>query len=490
MDRKKMKSDQNRPEFYAMLEGIHNGYFDCIVIYSFDCFARTYEETTYYVLHQFAELLHLRIISVMDNYDSSTSEVVPGHYRKLGSILERMSSIQLSRSLSRNIDRGNSGLLYNSRHTPYGYICDRSISRFYQIDEEAADTVRFIFDSYIKGTSVQHICRILTERQVPTPSMQRVQNGMNAKVPPSTKWNTSTVYGILGNHAYYGCLATRNNRRRMYLQNERSGNHEVPEYTYEEDHHDAIICKDIFAQAQLLIQAEKAVKETKRMYKATVSIAPYRSLVFCGCCGQTMYFTSRNQNSKHPYTLYTCRNFRNEGNNCEEPMRAHLDDINRIVMEVLSKERQLAQQLIYDITHQNDSDYMKANEEKMTRIISDKLQVVVAISRQLDEISSEESKTELEGKRAIAQEELNTALAYKKEYYKQLRPTNRWLKTFAKMPENPILNSKNAARYIERITVHSSDNIEVTLKYQSVKDTLLQYYNLVPANSMDSGLIL
>ena len=82
MDGRRLRSDGPRPQFYNMMREIQDGKYDCVVISSFDKFAKDVHESRYYLMNLLA-LLRLRIISVQDNYDSLYSEPDPGKYTRL-----------------------------------------------------------------------------------------------------------------------------------------------------------------------------------------------------------------------------------------------------------------------------------------------------------------------------------------------------------------------------------------------------------------------
>src|SRR5437867_2801457 len=78
---------------------------------------------------------------------------------------------------------------------PYGY---RYIKRsetadaYYEVNEAEAEIVRMVFDCYTQQhLSIGAIARLLNERQVPTRTA-------------TTRWERSTIWGILGNPAYQG----------------------------------------------------------------------------------------------------------------------------------------------------------------------------------------------------------------------------------------------------------------------------------------------
>lgn len=86
-DGRKIRSTTPRPQFQKLLLAIQAGNYNCIVMYSLDTFGRDINENRYYVLRRFTAL-GLRIISLLDGYDSSVSEPRPGTFSRLEEIIK------------------------------------------------------------------------------------------------------------------------------------------------------------------------------------------------------------------------------------------------------------------------------------------------------------------------------------------------------------------------------------------------------------------
>lgn len=114
---------------------------------------------------------------------------------------------------------------------PYGYRYVRkndNCAAYYEVIESEAQVVRMVFAAYTQqGLSINAIARLLNERQIPT------RTG-------STRWERSTVWGLLRNPAYQGraCYGktelqprqriTRPLRQRHGVASRDSANHERP----------------------------------------------------------------------------------------------------------------------------------------------------------------------------------------------------------------------------------------------------------------------
>ena len=93
---------------------------------------------------------------------------------------------------------------------PYGYRYVRkseSSSAYYEVIETEAQAVRMVFEVYTQQRlSINAIARMLNERQIPTRSA-------------TTRWERSTVWGMLRNPAYCGkaCYGKTEQRPRQRI---------------------------------------------------------------------------------------------------------------------------------------------------------------------------------------------------------------------------------------------------------------------------------
>ena len=79
MDSRKTGIDHPCPQFQRMIHDIQEGRYTCVVMYSLDTFGKDIYENRYYVLRQFTAM-GIRILSLLDDYDSSVSEPTPGDF--------------------------------------------------------------------------------------------------------------------------------------------------------------------------------------------------------------------------------------------------------------------------------------------------------------------------------------------------------------------------------------------------------------------------
>src|SRR2546425_8336830 len=186
---------------------------------------------------------------------------------------------------------------------PYGYRYVKKSDHaeaYYEVIEAEAEIVRMIFENYTsQGQSINAIARLLNERQIPTRSAK-------------TRWERSTVWGILRNPAYQGkaCFGktelrprqriTRPRRQRNRPPSRNSANHERPRQDWIEIPVPALVSEATFALAQEQLQKNKH-HSPRRTIKPTL----LQGMLVCKHCGYALYRTST-ETSKRKLYYYRC----------------------------------------------------------------------------------------------------------------------------------------------------------------------------------------
>lgn len=161
------------------------------------------------------------------------------------------------------------------RHTPLGYQMRRGKI---VIIEKYAETVRWIFDSYVHGVSQKSIARQLSEKKVPTGSGKY-------------NWSQCGVRSILTNQKYMG-----------------------------DDFHPKIIEPNIFEQAQ----ACRKEKNNAVINHPRIScLQPLSGKCTCGKCGATYLYTKGN---------WRCGNYIKDNKvSCDNDLYTDTDLLNTII---------------------------------------------------------------------------------------------------------------------------------------------------------------
>ena len=181
---------------------------------------------------------------------------------------------------------------YQSKLCCYGY--KKGKNNRMEIDEEAANVVRMIFDLSLKRNSAQQIAKELYTKGILTPGEYKASKGMKGYDISRCHhmWQRSTVLRLLADERYIGTYimgkraVNEVGSNRVHLKDE-SEWFKIP------DHHPAIVDTETFIQVQAGIRHPKMSERKQKKY-------PLRGKVFCGCCGHSMYRVKKDPE-------YSCR---------------------------------------------------------------------------------------------------------------------------------------------------------------------------------------
>ena len=158
---------------------------------------------------------------------------------------------------------------YKQSYLPYGYVKNENGEMI--PDKQEAEIVRWIFNLAINGHSTHSICKLLRERNVPTRK--------------GGKWSSSTVRDMLKNEKYTGdALFQKTYTDGSFCRHETKNS---SKQIFIENHHEAIISREIFETANRLLEqraAEKGIIKGQGKYQARYA---FSGIITCGECGGT-----------------------------------------------------------------------------------------------------------------------------------------------------------------------------------------------------------
>lgn len=252
-----------RDGLQALLYACRTGSVDYVLTKSISRFSRNTSDC----LSLVRELLsyNIPIYFEKENLDTSTMES-----ELLLSILSSMAQGE-SESISKNVkwavkQKMETGT-FSFSYVPYGYKKDKNGNMV--IDPVESEIVREIFTLALNGMGTYKIAQLLDRRKIPTRKGGR--------------WSGSTVKGILVNEKYYGAAAFQ----KTYTDSSfhRHNNHGEVDSFVAEDHHEAIISKELFDRVQVMIQKHLdehgIVKDIGKYHNKY----PFSGIIICGECG-------------------------------------------------------------------------------------------------------------------------------------------------------------------------------------------------------------
>ena len=200
-------SDGSREEWNKTLTFCELGNTDIYICKSQSRFARSIEFVEKYLHKKFIEW-NIRFLSIVDNIDTNNK----GNKKssQITAMTDQWRLEDQSVSTRSTFKAKNEAGQWTGSFAPYGYDEDPSDRYHFVIDEEAAKVVRDIYSMYANGLGYFKICKILNDKNIPTPSRYKKLKGSNYVCPVapngSTYWNKDTIRKILMDKTYDGIL--------------------------------------------------------------------------------------------------------------------------------------------------------------------------------------------------------------------------------------------------------------------------------------------
>jgi site-specific DNA recombinase len=288
-----------RPGLEAIRDLAVQGQIEAVLVHSPDRLSRKY---AYQVLLT-EELARCGVQLVFVHGPSGTTpeDALLAQFQGMIAEYERAQILERSRRGKRH--RAQHGTISVLSGAPYGYRYVKksdTAAAYYDIVEAEAEVVRLMFESYIRqGLSINAIARRLNEREIPT------RTG-------TTRWERSTVWGMLRNPAYSGhaCFGktevrprqriTRPLRQRGGISTRNSANHERPRQEWIEIPVPALVSESTFARAQEQLEQNK-----RHSPRRTIEPTLLQGMLVCERCGYALYRTST-QTSRRRLYYYRC----------------------------------------------------------------------------------------------------------------------------------------------------------------------------------------
>ena len=315
----------NRPDFMRMMNDVKSGKIGTVITKDLSRFGRDYLMTGQYI-EMILPDYDVRYIAINDNVDTLRSE-------NEMMVFKNVFNDWYARDCSKKIKavfkaKGQSGKPLTTI-PPYGYKKSEADKNVWEIDEEAAEVVRRIFQLCIDGYGPTQIARILTEDKVLTPTAYaELKKSGNITCAKPYRWAQRTIADLLEKLEYVGHTVNFRTRKKSYKSKKKVANSRE-NWAIFENTHEAIISKEDFDLVQEL-------RKNKRKLQHQEEVNPFSGMVYCADCGKKMYLCcSKRLNSDQEHLK--CSTYSADKNDCS----AHF--IRTVVLEeiVLSELRKM-----------------------------------------------------------------------------------------------------------------------------------------------------
>ena len=273
---------KKRKEFNRMIACAKNGDFDLIITKEISRFARNTLDSIYYTRD--LKKHGVGVIFMNDNINTLDGDA---ELR-----LAIMSSIaqEESRKTSERVKWGQ------KRQMEQGVVFGRSMLGYdvkdgkMYINEAGAKIVRLIFHKFVnegKGTHV--IARELREEGI---------KPMRVK-----EWQNTVILRVIRNEKYCGDLVQKKTYTPDYLSHEKKYNRGQEEFVIIKDHHEPIISRELFDEANRILDAKSLSPEGKAKHSNRY---PFSGKLKCGRCGASYVARYRTRKDGSKYKAWRC----------------------------------------------------------------------------------------------------------------------------------------------------------------------------------------
>lgn len=254
-------SVKKRTAFQRMMRDAEHRCFDLIVTKEISRFARNTLDSIYYTRK--LKSLGVGVLFLNDNLNTlqEDSELILAIKSTIAQEESRATSSRVKWGQTRRMEQG---VVFGRSLLGYDVVGGKMI-----VNPEGAAIVRLIFHKYVteqKGSTT--IARELERAGIPT-------------LTGSTRWRSSVILKILRNEKYCGDLKQKKTITPDYLTHRKKYNHGEEAFVFLKDHHEPIVSREVWEQAQRELQRRNVKEDPKTGHGnryPTVGKNPLRSM--------------------------------------------------------------------------------------------------------------------------------------------------------------------------------------------------------------------
>ena len=316
----------NRPDFQRMMSDVEEGKIRTVIVKDMSRFGRDYIMVGYYTEIYFGNC-NVRFIAVNDGVDSNVQ--TENDLTPFKNVFNEWYAKDTSKKIRAVFKaKGNSGK-HLSTNPPFGYIKDPNDKEKWIVDEEAAETVKRIFQMFVDGMRMPEIARKLTEEKVETPQLYNLHRGRKihrlSEFPEI--WSVASVKGILDQIAYAGHTVNFQTTKKSF-KNKKQVRLPKDQWVICENTQEPIIDGKTFETVQQM-------RKTKRAYTKFNEPNMFSGLLYCADCGNrlTIQRVAKHRNMDN----FTCATYRKKKKGLCSSHRILVSDLERVVQCDLHK---------------------------------------------------------------------------------------------------------------------------------------------------------
>lgn len=478
----------DRPDFVRMMEDIHAGKVNCVIVKDLSRFGRNYTDAGYYLDNVFVRLkvrfiaLNNGVDTASNNMNAATQCISVGVTNVINESLAATTSVNVRGTLNVNRAQGK----FIGSFPTYGYLKDPNDHHKLIIDEETAPIVRMIFNKFINGESIIGITKDLNASGIPNPSEYKRLKGMKYHHPSGQRndglWPDSSVRRILKNEMYIGNMVQGKNTTVSYKIKQCRA---VPrdEWIIVEGTHEPIIDKDTFLKAQSLFNKNIRVAPEKK------EVDLFSGLVKCADCLRAM----NKKTNVHPYgtyKYYRCATTRKMHKGLCTNHTIRIDKLEQAVLVTIQKMIDTAISMDDILQSINKSEKRQKKSNHLQKALQTQLAEKEKYMRMMVElypdfksglISQVEYMT-LKADFAKRISDLDATIANlnktAEEYEKGITAENKFISHFKKYGNIDKLTRPLLVELVDRILVHEGGDITIQFKFSDAYQEVVEYIDI------------
>ena len=457
-----------RPAFQRLLADVEAGKINCVAVKDLSRLGRSAIDSGYY-LEKYFPLHGVRVLAINDQYDS---EAVDNGSSQIALPLRNLMNEAYALDISRKVraqqhQAMRAGEFIGSR-PPYGYRKDPANCHRLLVNTDTAPVVRQIFRWAADGLALNRIVKRLNETGVLTPSHYLASIGLisNQKLIGSGKWQTRTVNKILTDAVYTGDMVQGKSRSVKRKQTPT-----VPEdWIVVKGTHEPLISRELFEQVQA-IRVQAAAKYTQNE-KIPYSPNIFRGRIFCGHCGKSLH----RQKSHNRYFFRCISNDRLGKGACSGDIRLLPEkELFDAILTIIQKEAVAIIGAGCRLKRSgSDAEQKAATEKEIARLQQEaERDRKYLISLYENYVSGILSKAEYTGLKTSYEQKIKATTVRTQQLSQQKENLEKKLKEYVEVSDwltslngDVVLTGDLIERMVERIVVHSSQEISVHFKFK------------------------
>ncbi len=475
IDEGKSGTNFDRDGFKEMISDIETKRIDCVVVKDLSRLGRNYLDSGYYIEKYFPEH-RIRFIAVNDSLDSNDGENDFGPFKN---IINEWYAKDISKKIKFSFSvKAKQGTLLQG-FAPYGYLkCGDRVD--YEIDEEVADTIRYIFNSIYNNIPPKDVIHYLKKNKVYVPGYYNyLKKGINKEKyefyteEKKYAWDYWKLDMILTNEIYIGTLVNFK-RKKLSFRSKKLVENDPEKMVKVFDRFPPIISKEVFDKvSEIRHQKYRAPRNDQNIFSR---------IVFCADCGKKMTLRKQGYKNRSHILYYHCSHCNGHYIRLDRLKQQVIDDFKGL-KEFISSVPQ--DNLINEINKIN-----KVKTERKNRVDTKEYNTSIERKVQLDNLISKLLDSYTKG--IIPDDAYESMmLNYKKEYDELTSKVKRLeealtandteiqkvsvkeLEYILSIKEDEILRSDFLNAIIKKISIQDSQKDEKT-----IRNTHIEYYSI------------